>query len=153
MLDIKFIKENQALVKDNIKKKFQNEKLPLVDKAVKDYDKWLKIKKEVEDLRHKRNIISEKINALQKSKRDISKEIKEVKEIPENIKELEEKQSKINQEIKNSLLQIPNIIHHSVPTGKDASQNKVIKTGGKKNKFDFPVKNNVELVAKLGLAD
>lgn len=153
MLDIKFIKEHPDLIKENIKKKFQQEKLPLVDKVIKNYDSWLKLKQEAEVLRHKRNLISEKINALTKHKKDISSELKQVKQIPEKIKKIEEKQEKINQEIKKDLLQIPNIIHHSVPIGKDASQNKVIKIGSKINKFDFPVKNHVELAEKLDIAD
>ena len=83
MLDIKFIKDNPERVKENIKKRFQEQKIPLVDKVIKNYDSWLELKKEAEELRHKRNVISEKINLLKKHNKDASAELKQVKEIPE----------------------------------------------------------------------
>ena len=104
MLDIKFIKDNPERIKENIKKRFQEQKIPLVDKVIKNYDSWLELKKEAEELRHKRNVISEKINLLKKHSKDASSELKQVKEIPEKIKKLEEKQDRLDQEIKKDLM-------------------------------------------------
>ena len=153
MLDIKLIKENPKLVKENIKKKFQTEKLILVDKVISSNNEWIKIKKELDELRHKRNTLSEEINKLKKEGRDISQKIKEVKELPDKIKSAEEQEQNLSQQIKEALLKIPNIIHKSVPIGKDASKNKVIKKIGAIPKFKFPVKNHVELAESLGVAD
>ena len=153
MLDIRLIRENPDLVKDNIKKKFQDKKIPLVDELLKKDREWRILKTEIDELRAKRNKLSLEINQLKKKKKDISKLLKEAKDIPNKINELEKK----NQMIQNSILEIqkeiPNIIHKSVPIGKDESENKVIRTFGNIPKFKFEAKNHVELIEKLGIAD
>ncbi len=155
MLDIKFIKENEQLVKDNIKKKFQNHKLVLVDEALKKYDKWRELKKQGDDLRSERNKISEEINQAKKRKDNKKAEelIKKAKNIPTLIKENEEEADKVHEELQRILLQIPNIISKKVPKGKDSTENVEIKKVGKIPKFNFPIKNHVELAESQGLAD
>src|SRR3989344_490157 len=153
MLDIKFIKENSALVKENIKKKFQNDKLPLVDKVVKLHDEWRSLKTEVDNLRARRNKVSEEINQLKKQGKDISKVVKEIKEIPEKIKSLEERAEKLQSELTKDLMLIPNIMDKSVPSGKSDADNVASKHFGKPTKFKFPIKNHVELVENLKVAD
>ncbi|QQG39184.1 MAG: serine--tRNA ligase [Candidatus Woesearchaeota archaeon] len=153
MLDIKFIKENEKLVKDNLKKKFQENLIPQVDKTVKLYDQWLKLKKDVEDLRHRRNIISQEINELVKTGKKADKQKNEAKQIPDKIKSLEEKQTQTYNEMQELLLKVPNIIHKSVPIGKSIADNKVKKTIGKIPKFNFQIKNHVELAESLGVID
>ena len=155
MIDIKLIRENPELVKENIKKKFQNQKLPLVDK-VKDLDEdWRKLKYQADGLRAERNKISEQINQAKKS-RDEKKAkelIKKAGQIPEEIKKIEEKGAKLEEEIKQIMYQIPNIIHKSVPIGKDNSKNVEIKKIGKPKTFNFKLKNHVELGESLGILD
>jgi len=155
MIDIKLIRENPELVKENIKKKFQDEKIPLVDKIKKLDSDWRKSKYQADNLRKQRNKFSEEINKAKKAKDDKkAKElIKKAKQIPEKINKLEEKEKKLKKEIREILYQIPNIIHSSVPIGKDESENKEIKKFGKPKKFDFPIKNHVELAEKLNLVD
>ncbi len=155
MLDIKLIRDNPKLVKENLKKKFQENKIPLVDELITLDEQWRKEKFHVDNLRRKRNQISEEINKAKKSKNEKKAEelIKEAKEIPEQIKKSEERTASLENEIKNLLLQIPNVISNKTPKGKDASQNKVIKKSGKIPKFKFPVKNHVELAEQLGIAD
>lgn len=153
MLDIKFIRENISIVKENLKKKFQEKKIPSVDRLVKLDEEWRNVKKEADELRHERNTVSERINEAKKKNQDISQIVKKVKEIPVRIAELEEKEKSMEKEIKDILLQLPNIISKKTPIGKDASQNKEIKKGGKIIKFKFPIKNHVEIIEKLGLAD
>jgi len=153
MLDIRFIKDNPALVKENIKKKNQHEKIRLVDILIKRYEESLTLKQEAEKLRHKRNELSEEINSLVKQKKDASKVIYQLRNIPEEIKRLEESRESLETEIKEILAKIPNIMHKSVPLGKDATENKVNKKFGKIPKFKFSVKNNVELGESLGLMD
>jgi len=153
MIDINLIRTNPELVKQNIKKKFKLEKLPLVDKVLKADMEHRKLLAEVQQLRHKRNEVSEKINQLKKAGKDAKAEIKKAKELPGQIARIEERIKALEVEIREAMLSIPNIIHESVPLGKDATQNKEIKKIGKPKEFDFPAKNHVELAENLGIVD
>ncbi len=155
MIDIRLVRENPKLVKDNIKKKFQNEKLPLVDKVKKLDEEWRKLKYKEDGLRSGRNKISEEINKSKKAKdeKKAKELIKEAKEIPGKIAKLQDKRKKLEEEINEIMLKIPNIIHKSVPAGKNDKDNKEIKKIGKPKKIIFPVKGHVELGEKLGMLD
>ena len=153
MIDIKLIRDSPELVKENIKKKFQDEKLPLIDKIRKLDEKWRKLKYDEDQLRKDRNTISLKINELKKAKKDAKKEIAKAKNIPEKISKIQLQRKKLEEQIKEIMYKIPNIIHKSVPVGKNESENVVIKTVGKPKKFAFPVKSHVELGEKLGMMD
>jgi seryl-tRNA synthetase len=153
MIDIKLIRENPELVKENIKKKFQNEKIHLVDEVKKIDEEWRKLKFKEDSLRNERNKISEQINKLKKQGKNAVQEIKKAKEIPAKIEKLQEKRKKTEDEIKKIMYQIPNIIHKSVPIGKDESENVEIRRWGKQKRFSFPVKSHVELTENLGLAN
>ena len=125
MIDIKLIRENRELVKENIKKKFQDEKLGLVDE-VYEYDlTYREYKQEGDNLRAKRNDLSGQIGGLMRDgKKDEAEEIKsEVSEINTRITELEEKEARLEEEIKSRMMVIPNIIDESVPIGKDDTEN------------------------------
>ncbi|MBM3234010.1 serine--tRNA ligase [Candidatus Pacearchaeota archaeon] len=155
MIDIKLIRENPELVKENIKKKFQNDKLSLVDKVRKLDEEWRKLKTEADKLRAERNKISEEINKAKKAK-DEKKAwdlIKKAKEIPEKIEKIEEKTAKLEEEIKQIMYTIPNIIHKSVPRGRDSSENVERKKIGKPKTPKFPVLHHAELAEKLGGVD
>jgi len=125
----------------------------LVDKVKKLEEEWRKLKEELDLTRHERNIISEKINKAKKEGKSIKDLIIKAKNIPLEIKKLEERTSFLEKEIRNIMLLIPNIISPQTPIGKDESENKEIKRVGKIPKFDFPVKNHVELSEKLDLTD
>ena len=125
MIDIKLIRENRELVKENIKKKFQDEKLGLVDE-VYEYDKtYREYKVEGDNLRAKRNDLSSQIGGLMREgKQDEAEKIKsEVSEINNRIDDLEEKEARLEEEIKSRMMVIPNIIDESVPIGKNDSEN------------------------------
>ena len=155
MIDIKLIRDDPELVKENIKKKFQNEKLVLVDKVRKLDEDWRKLKYKEDEFRSERNKISISINKLKKEKKEKEAEklIKKAKEIPEEINESQEKRKKLEEKIKKIMFKIPNMIHKSVPLGKDDSENIEIKKCGNIRKFDFPIKNHVELIESLNLGD
>jgi seryl-tRNA synthetase len=153
MIDIKLIRENSKLVKENIKKKFQTDKLVLVDTVKKLDDEWRKLKYQIDKLRASRNKVSEQINKAKKAKENIKPIIEKAKQIPDKIKKIEEKASKLQEQIKEIMYKIPNIIHKSVPSGKNDTQNKEIKKIGKPNKFSFKVKSHVELGENLGILD
>jgi seryl-tRNA synthetase len=155
MIDIKLIRENPELVKENIKKKFQDEKLALVDKVREIDEKWRKLKYDTDNLRSERNKVSEEINKAKKVKDE--KKAKELiikaKEIPEKIQANDEKSIVLENEIKEIMYKIPNIIHSSVPIGKDSSQNVEIKVIGNPKVPDYEIFNHAELAEKLGGAD
>lgn len=153
MIDIKLVRENPELVKENIKKKFQDEKLSLVDKVKKLDEEWRKLKYKEDGLRSERNNISKEINKFKKQKKDASGLIKKAKQIPGKIEKLEVKRKKLEEKIREIMYKIPNIIHKSVPVGKDDSENVEIRKVGKIKKFNFPVKNHVELIETLGVGD
>ncbi len=125
MIDIKLIRENRDLVKENIKKKFQDEKLGLVDEVYELDKTYRECKKEADDLRAKRNEVSDKIGTLvREGKKDVIADVKkEVNAISDAIAELEAKEENLAQEIRNRMMVIPNIIDKSVPIGRDDSEN------------------------------
>jgi len=153
MIDINLIRNSPDLVKQNLKKRFQENKMAWVDEIIKGYSEALKLKKEIEELRRKRNIISLEINKLKKEGKTASNEIKEAKDLPLKISELEEKQVKLKEKINHYMLRIPNILESKVPIGEDASKNKEIKREGKPVKPKFELKNHVELAESLNVAD
>ena len=153
MLDIKFIRENPNLVKENIKKKFQNDKIKLVDEVIDKDEKYRVLLQQVEKLRHKRNVVTKEINDLKKQGKDIKTKLKEAKAIPKKINVKDEKIKQLKNEIKELLFNIPNIIHKSVPIGKDNSENVEREKIGNPKKFSFPIKSHVEICENLEIAD
>src|SRR3989344_123212 len=153
MIDIKLVRENKELVKKNIKKKFQENKLPLVDEIRELDEKWRELKTKSDSLRAERNTISKQINEAKKAGKDASDLLKKAKRIPEQIEETEKEADNLQAKINEIMLQIPNIISDDTPLGKDAKENKEIKKHGKIPKFKFPIKNHVQLAESLKLAD
>jgi seryl-tRNA synthetase len=153
MIDIKLLRDNPGLYKENIRKKSQDEKLKLIDEIL-EYDREIKIiRTDVETLRHRRNVLSEEINKSKKEGKDIKLLLQEVKDIPEKIKKTEDKLASIEGKINRNLMQIPNIISDKVPQGNSDKDNIEIKRGGNIRQFDFPVKNHIEIAESLGIAD
>lgn len=153
MLDIKFIRETPNIVKEDLKKRGDNEKITWVDDLlVKDKNHKILLKLN-QELRHKRNTITNEINQLRKEGKDISEKVKEAKELPAKIKEADEQVNELQQKINYYLMRLPNILHKTVPTGKDNSENKEIRKWGTKPKFDFELIPHGELIEKLGLAN
>ena len=153
MLDIKYIKDNATLVKDTLIKRFQKGKLQLVDEIIKKHDEWSELRKESDERRKERNILSNQINTLKKEKKDASKVIKLAKDLPSKIEGIDNKISFLEKEIRNLQLKLPNILHKSVPIGEDSTKNKVIRKCGTPVKPKFNLKNHVELLEDLGIAD
>lgn len=153
MLDMHFVRDNVELIKENLEKRFQSEKIKLVDELINADKKWRSLKSEIDTLRAKRNKISLEINELVKKDKDASHKIKEVKEIPNIVRDLEQKSDVLYERITSTLIRIPNILHKSVPIGKDSSRNKVIRKYGKIPKFKFQLLNHAELAEKLKIAD
>ena len=131
MLDIKFLRENPEVVKQNIRNKFQDQKLELVDKVIALDRENRDIKQEVESLRAKKNKISKLIGALMgQGKREEAEEVKkQVAADGERISELSAREKEVEEEIQKIMMIIPNIIDPSVPIGKDDSENAFWRSG------------------------
>ena len=123
MLDLRFVRENPEVVKQNIRNKFQDAKLPLVDEVIELDEENRKVKKEADDLRASRNKISKQIGALMgQGKKEEAEEVKkQVTAASDHLAELEEKEKDLEERIKKIMMTIPNIIDPSVPIGKDDS--------------------------------
>jgi len=155
MIDIKLIRESPELVRENMRKKFQEDKVGLVNNVIALDLKWRKERKKADDLRAERNKISEQINVLMKKgkKSEAAGLIKEAKAIPGKIAKIEVKENKLGKQIREVMSKIPNIIWDGSPKGKIDKDNVEIKKWGKIPKFDFNLKNHVELGEALGVVD
>ena len=151
MIDIKLIRENPDLVKENIKKKFQDEKLPLVDEVKGLDEKYRGIRVKVDELRAKRNSDSKNIGKLmQEGKKAEAEELKKsIANIGTEIEGLEVDEVKLEEEIKNIMMKIPNIIDSSVPIGKDDSQNVEIEQFGTKREINFEIPYHADIMEAL----
>ena len=155
MLDIKFVRENPDIVKQNIKNKFQDEKLVLVDEVLKLDQENRDIKQEVEALRANRNKISKQIGALMaQGKKEEAEEVKkQVTESAARMAELDEREKVVEEEIRKRMMVIPNIIDPSVPIGKDDSENVEIQRYGEPVVPDFEIPYHTEIMEKLNGID
>ena len=151
MIDIKLIRENPELVKENIKKKFQDQKLELVDEVKKLDGDYRALRVRADELRGRRNTISKEIGQLMKQGlKDKAEEIKaEVAKIAKEIEESEVKEIELEAAIKKIMMVIPNIVDPSVPVGKDDSENVEIEQFGTKREFDFEIPYHVDIMEKL----
>lgn len=155
MIDINLIRTNRELVKENIKKKFQDEKLPLVDEVYELDKKNRVLKQEADALRASRNSLSEQIGKLMREKNvDEANKIKEtVKKNNERIAEIEKEEDALNEQIKKIMMTIPNIIDASVPLGKDDSENVEIERFGEPKVPAFEVPYHADILKRFNGLD
>ncbi len=148
MIDIKFLRENPEAVKENIKKKFQNSKLPLVDEVMELDVAARKTQQEADDLRAKRNKLSKEIGALMaQGKKEEAEAIKaQVKAQADQLEELAAKQTELAEKVKQIMMVIPNIIDPSVPIGKDDSENVEVQKYGEPVVPDFEIPYHSEIM-------
>ena len=148
MLDIKFVRENPDVVKENIRKKFQDQKIPMVDEVIALDQENRNIKQEVESLRANKNKISKQIGALMaQGKKEEAEEVKkEVAASGARIDELSAREKEVEEKIKTIMMTIPNIIDPSVPVGKDDSENVEIERFGEPVVPDFEVPYHAEIM-------
>ena len=148
MLDIKFLRENPEIVKQNIKNKFQDQKLPLVDEVIELDKENRDIKQEVQALRAKRNKMSKQIGALmgQGKKEEAENVKKEVTSFADRIEELSEREKEVEEKIRTIMMTIPNIIDPSVPIGKDDSENVEVERFGEPVVPDFEIPYHTEIM-------
>ena len=155
MLDLRFVRENPEIVKQNIRNKFQDAKLPLVDEVIELDEENRKVKKEADDLRASRNKISKQIGALMgQGKKEEAEEVKkQVTAASDHLAELEEKEKDLDERIKKIMMTIPNIIDPSVPIGKDDSENVEVQKYGEPVVPDFEIPYHTEIMERFNGID
>ena len=151
MIDLKDLREQPEKYRANMKKKARDEKI--IDRVLDIDEKWRGLKSQADSLRAERNKVSEAINQAKKQKKDAGDLIRKAREIPEKLKQLEEGESRVYEQLQKNLYEIPNLMHPEIPPGKSEKDNVVRKVVGKKTKFGFPIKTHVELIEALGLGD
>ena len=151
MIDIKLIRENPDLVKENIKKKFQDEKLPLVDEVAKFDKEHREVKQKGDELRAERNRLSKSIGSLMREgKKDEAQKVKDqVKSMGDELESLEAREKELDDEITKRMMVIPNIIDPSVPIGKDDSENVENERFGEPKVPDFPIPYHTDILESL----
>ncbi|WP_315118325.1 serine--tRNA ligase [uncultured Clostridium sp.] len=155
MLDLKFVRENPEVIKENMRKKFQHNKLELVDEVISLDIELRNIKPEADTLRAKRNKISKQIGGLmaQGKKEEAEEMKKQVTEASDHLAELEKKEGELEEKIKGIMMAIPNIIDPSVPIGKDDSENVEIQRYGEPVVPDFEIPYHAEIMEKFSGLD
>ena len=155
MLDIKFVRENPEIVKENMRKKFQDEKIPLVGEVLKEDKELRQAQQHADDLRSQRKKISKEIGILMsQGKKEEAEQIKtQIAEIADELDALEEKEEKLRDSVKHKMMMIPNIIDESVPIGKDDSENVELEKFGEPVVPDFEIPYHTEIMEKLSGID
>ena len=155
MLDLRFLRENPEVVKQNIRNKFQDSKLPLVDEVIELDAESRATKQEADDLRASRNTLSKQIGALMgQGKKDEAEEVKkQVTQNAERLAQLEAKETELQEKIKKIMMVIPNIIDPSVPIGKDDSENVELERFGEPVVPEFEVPYHTEIMERFNGID
>jgi seryl-tRNA synthetase len=150
MLDLKFIRENKEKVKEAVKNK--NEKID-VDLLLALDEKRRSLLSEADELKHQKNVVTEKISRMKKAKQDAQEEIERMRKVSDQIDSLNQELKEVEEKISSLLLTVPNVPHSSVPIGFDEDSNVVVRTWGKLPKFDFEPRPHWELGQILGILD
>lgn len=153
MLDIRFVRENSQAVKDDLTRRGDLEKIEWVDELLRLDVEWRRMMTEVNRLREQRNRITEEIARLKKSGQEASERIREAEAIPDKIVEQEKTIAEHRQRIDFLLMRLPNLMHESVPQGKDEQDNVEVKVWGNKPSFSFKPKDHIDLGEGLKLID
>ena len=152
MLDIRLIRENPKLAEDSLKKRGDTEKIKDLGELIKSDEQRRELIKKTELLKKKRNEITREISALKAKGKPAEDILKQARKLDSEIEDSDKELGKLNEKSHKILMNLPNILHDSVPSGRDENDNVVIKTDGKL-KFDFEPKNHLDLALSLGLID
>jgi seryl-tRNA synthetase len=153
MLDIKLVRENPDAVKNDLKKRFLKDRVKEVDELLKKDERWRKLKFDTQKILHEKNNISKDISKLKKEGKKADKEIKHLAETGKKIGKNNAELEKLEKDIQAALWNLPNVMHPSVPVGKDESENVELRKIGKPKKFSFEIKGHAELAENLDIAD
>ncbi len=153
MLDIKLIRENTEFIRKNLMKRGDPENLKMLDELI-DYDKkWRQLLTRLNELRHERRLITTEIATLKKKGKDTNKELSKARGFDAEITALENQVRECEEKVHYYLMRLPNLLHETVPTGKDENDNVPIRTWGKIPKFTFKPKDHIDLALSLDIMD
>lgn len=153
MLDIKLIREDPDLVKSNLMKRGDAGKLRMLDALIECDKKWRHNLTRLNDIRHERRMITGEIAAAKKKGKAATGEISKAQNIDEEITRLGKQVGELEDEVRSHLMQIPNLLHETVPTGKDENDNVEVRKWGTVPRFSFPVKDHIDLGLNLDIVD
>jgi seryl-tRNA synthetase len=153
MIDIKLLRENPEILKASLKRRGDTEKIAQVDELLENDRKWRNLQVEANNLRGKRNKLTEEIAKLRRQGQDTAGLVKEAEQIPDQIKTLEGQTEELQRKVTDALMNLPNILHESVPFGKDENDNVEVRKWGTVPKFDFTPLDHIDLAHRLGLID
>jgi seryl-tRNA synthetase len=153
MLEMKFIREHSDVVKADLNRRGADDKLAWVDELLQNDQKWRSLQIQANALRQQRNKLTEQIAKLRKEGRDATAVMHEAEAIPDKIRELEQEAGNARERINQILMQLPNIMHESVPTGKDEHDNVEVRKWGTPPQFTFKPLDHIDLASKLDLVD
>ena len=153
LLDPKLIREDPQSVVRSLKRRGAVDKVPLVEEAVKADADWRKLKTEVDHLRHKQNELTAKVAQLKKKRDSTEKLLSEVKGIPGEIRELDARADERYSRLTKILMSLPNVLHSTVPDGKDETENVTVVTWGKHPEFGFQPRHHLDILGDLGMID
>ncbi len=153
MIDIDLIRNSPDIVRENLKKRGLSDRVALVAKLRQSDEEWRALKADIDDLRARRNRLSQDINEAKKAGKDAKGIIARAQKIPEEIEKKEKGLESLRADMDSMLLLFPNLLDVSVPSGKSAEENKVVRTWGKIPKYSFELKTHTELCEALGIAD
>jgi seryl-tRNA synthetase len=153
MLDIKFIRENPEFVKNNLMKRGNPENSKMLGELIIIDREWRLNLTKLNELRHKRKLITAEIAALKKAGKDVSGKVEKAKTIDSEITSIQVEVARAEEKTHDYLMRLPNLLHETVPVGKDESGNVQMRTWGTIPKFSFPVKNHIDLGLNLDIID
>ncbi|MEM3695249.1 MAG: serine--tRNA ligase [Candidatus Bathyarchaeia archaeon] len=153
MLDIKLIRENPEFVKNNMMKRGDPENIKILDELIDCDRKWRQLLTRLNELRHERRILTTKIATLKKKGESAEKELARAKEIDLETENIEKQVADYEEKVHSCLMRLPNLLHESVPVGKDENDNVPIRFWGEIPKFNFPVRDHIDIALKLDIMD
>jgi len=153
LLDIKLIRESPEIVRKNLARRGDAEKLRMLDELINHDSEWRRLLTETNGLRHERREVVNEVAALKKAGKDAEKQIERGRRVDDEIVALERQVEQKKQLVNRILMSLPNLLHESVPLGKDENDNLEVKTWGKPRKFGFKPRNHLEIAQALGLID
>jgi seryl-tRNA synthetase len=153
MLDIKLIRENPNFVKNNLMKRGNPENTRMLDELVEIDRKWRQNLTKLNELRHERKLVTAEVAMLKKTGKDVSSTIEKAKKTDSEITSIEKEVVEAEEKTRDYLMRLPNLLHETVPVGKDEKDNFQMRTWGDIPKFGFPVKNHVDLGLNLDVID
>ncbi|MCX8153141.1 MAG: serine--tRNA ligase [Candidatus Bathyarchaeota archaeon] len=153
MLDIKLIRENSEAVKSNLLKRGNPEIIEMLEELIRVDEEWRKSLTKLNELRHERKLITAEIAALKKSGKDASGKVEKAKLVDREITKIEAEVTRAEEKTRSYLMRLPNLLHETVPLGKDENDNIEVRRWGNIPKFDFPIKNHIDLGLNLDIID